>query len=131
MHNFIRVSKNKFQKTPRQIAAQKDGQILFHRIYLATAKGLTSTAAVEWHLKVKDIEQNVGLTKKLLYHSQYAKNQQYSRFIRNLENLKILEKQSVLKINLKTRKSFNLLDFICIVQIISGILMIFYSTNKE
>ena len=40
----------------------KDGQILFHRILPATARGLTSKTAVNWHLKVKDIEYNVGLT---------------------------------------------------------------------
>ena len=41
----------------------KDGQTLFHRILPATARGLTSKTAVNWHLKVKDIEYNVGLTK--------------------------------------------------------------------
>ena len=39
------------------------GGTLFHRILLATAKGLTITTAVDWHLKVKDIECNFGLTK--------------------------------------------------------------------
>ena len=41
----------------------KDGQTLFHRILPATARGLTSKTAVNWHLKVKDIEYNDGLTK--------------------------------------------------------------------
>ena len=41
----------------------KDGQTLFHRILPATAMGLTSKTTVNWHLKVKDIEYNVGLTK--------------------------------------------------------------------
>ena len=41
----------------------KDGQTLFHRILPATARGLTSKTAVNWHLKVKDIEYNVDLTK--------------------------------------------------------------------
>ena len=41
----------------------KNGQTLFHRILPATTKGLTSKTAVNWHLKVKDIEYNVGLTK--------------------------------------------------------------------
>ena len=73
MHNFIRVSGNhvKIQgikwsnskKTPRQTTGQRDGQTLFHRIFLAIARGLTSTTAVDWHLKVKDIEYNIGLTK--------------------------------------------------------------------
>ena len=41
----------------------KDGQTLFHRILPATALGLTSKTAVNWHLKVKDTEYNDGLTK--------------------------------------------------------------------
>ena len=41
----------------------KDGQTLFHRILPATAMGLRSKTAVNWHLKVKDIEHKVGLTK--------------------------------------------------------------------
>ena len=45
----------------------KDGQTLFHRILPATARGLTSKTAVNWHLKVKDIEHNVGLTKNYCF----------------------------------------------------------------
>ena len=41
-----------------------DGQTLFHSTLPATARGLTSKTAVNWHLKVKNIEYNVGLTKK-------------------------------------------------------------------
>ena len=41
----------------------KDGQNPFHRIPPTTTRGLTSKTAVNWHLKVKDIEYNVGLTK--------------------------------------------------------------------
>ena len=41
----------------------KDGQTLFYSILPATARGLTSKTTVHWHLKVKDIEYNVGLTK--------------------------------------------------------------------
>ena len=41
----------------------KDGQTLSHRIFPATAMGLTSKTAVNCHLKFKDIEYNVGLTK--------------------------------------------------------------------
>ena len=33
----------------------KDGHTLFHRILPAPARGLTSTTAVDLHLKVKDI----------------------------------------------------------------------------
>ena len=41
----------------------KDGQTLFHRILPATARGLASTTAVDWYLKVKNKKCNVGLTK--------------------------------------------------------------------
>ena len=41
----------------------KDGQTLFHRILPATARGLTSTTAVDWHLKAKNKKCNVGLIK--------------------------------------------------------------------
>ena len=40
----------------------KNGQTLFHRILPATTMGLTSKTAVKWHLIVKDIKHNVGLT---------------------------------------------------------------------
>ena len=39
----------------------KDGQTLFHRILPATTRGLTSTTAVDWHLKVKNKKCDVGL----------------------------------------------------------------------
>ena len=47
---------------------QKDRQTLFHKILPTTARGLISAAAVnktavDWHLKVKDVEYNVGPTK--------------------------------------------------------------------
>ena len=45
------------------MAGWKDGQTLFHGTFLATARGLTSTTAIAWHLKVKDIEYEVGSTK--------------------------------------------------------------------
>ena len=44
------------------MAGQKERQTLFQRILPATAGGLTGTSAVDWHLKVKDIEYDVGLT---------------------------------------------------------------------
>ena len=58
----------------RQMAGLKDGQTLFHRILPATTKGLSSTTAVDWHLKIKDRVQ-YWLNQKLLHHSQHAKNQ--------------------------------------------------------
>ena len=51
----------------------KDGQTLFHRILPATTMGLTSKTAVNWHLKVKDIEYNVGLTKSYSIKSSMQK----------------------------------------------------------
>ena len=73
MHNFFRVSGimpklrkiwwSNFKKTPRQMSGGMDGQTLFVRILPATTRGLTSKTAVNWHLEVKDIEYNVGLTK--------------------------------------------------------------------
>ena len=54
---------NHFKKTPRQMSGGKDGQTLFHRIYPATAMGLTSKTAVNWQLKINDIVKNVGLAK--------------------------------------------------------------------
>ena len=45
------------------MSRDKDGQTLFHRILPATTGGLTSKTAVNWLLKVKDIEYNVCLTK--------------------------------------------------------------------
>ena len=41
----------------------KDGQTLFHRILPVTTRNLASKTAVNWHLKVKDIEHNVDLIK--------------------------------------------------------------------
>ena len=41
----------------------KDRQNLFHKTLPATAIGFTGKNAVNWHLKVKDIEYNVDLTK--------------------------------------------------------------------
>ena len=39
-----------------------DGQTLFHGILPATARDLASKTAINWHLKVKDIKYDVGLT---------------------------------------------------------------------
>ena len=45
------------------MAAGKDGQTLCHRILPATAGGLTSATAADWHLKVKHTVYNGCLTK--------------------------------------------------------------------
>ena len=52
-----------FQEKKQQTAGWKDRQTLFHRTLLVTARGPTSTTAEDWHLKVRDIEYNVSLTK--------------------------------------------------------------------
>ena len=44
------------------MTGSKDGQTLFHEILPATARGLASKTAINWHLKVQNIEYNVGLT---------------------------------------------------------------------
>ena len=55
-------SNDPIPKTLRQMAGEKDRQTLFHRTLWAIAEGPTSTAVVQWHLKVKDIECDVSLT---------------------------------------------------------------------
>ena len=52
----------------------KDGQTLFHWILPATAIGLTGKTAVNWHLKVKDIEYNAGLPKVITSQSAWKKS---------------------------------------------------------
>ena len=63
MAKFRETSWLNSKKTPWQMSGGKDGQTLFHRILPATAREITSTTAVEWHLKVKDKKCDVGLTK--------------------------------------------------------------------
>ena len=43
--------------------SKTEERTLFHRILPATTRGLANTTAVDWHLKVKNIEYNDGLTK--------------------------------------------------------------------
>ena len=45
------------------MSGRKDGKTLPHRVLPATAKGLTSAIAVDWHLKIRDIEYDAGLTR--------------------------------------------------------------------
>ena len=45
------------------MSAGNNRQTLFHTILPATARGLTSTTAVDWHLKVKDKKCDVDLIK--------------------------------------------------------------------
>ena len=41
----------------------RTNKTLFHGNIPATARGPTGTTAVDWHLKVKNIKYDVGLTK--------------------------------------------------------------------
>ena len=49
----------KFRENAPTMAGGKDGQNLFYRILPATARGLTSTTVVYWHLKIKNKKCNV------------------------------------------------------------------------
>ena len=53
----------------------KDGQTLFHRILPATVSELTSTTAVDWHLKAKTKKCNFGLIKNYCITFSVQKNQ--------------------------------------------------------
>ena len=64
-----------FKNTPGQTPGLKDGETLFHRTLPALAGATTSTAAVDWHLKVKDIEYDVGLSKDYCITVSMQKNQ--------------------------------------------------------
>ena len=55
------------------MAGWKVGETLFYRILPATARGLLSKTAVEWHLKVKHKVKCLS-NQILLHHSQHAKN---------------------------------------------------------
>ena len=77
MYDCTLMEKKKFKKTPRQMSGGKDGQTLFYRILPATAVGLTSKTAVNWHLKVKDIGYNAGLTKFIASQSACKKSAQF------------------------------------------------------
>ena len=62
----------------------KDRQTLFHRIIPATPMGLTSKTAVNWHLKVKDIEYNVGLPKSYCIAASMQKFSLIHKFIQQI-----------------------------------------------
>ena len=51
------------KKTTQQTVGWKDEQTQCHGTLPATARDSKSTTAVDWHLKVKDIEYDIGLTK--------------------------------------------------------------------
>ena len=67
-----------------QMSGSKDGQILFHGILLATARGLASKTAINWHLKVKNVEYNVGLTNNYCITVSMKKDSSIHKFIQIL-----------------------------------------------
>ena len=56
------------------MAGWKNGQTLFHRTIVATAGSPTSITAADWHLEVKYIEYDVGLTKIYCVIANIQKN---------------------------------------------------------
>ena len=67
-----------------QMSESKDGQILFHGILLATARGLGSKTAINWHLKVKNIEYNVALTNNYCITVSMKKVSSIQKFIQEI-----------------------------------------------
>ena len=59
------------------MTGQKDRQTLFHRTLPATTGGPTRTTPVDWHLKVKDIECDLNLTKIIALQSACKKSAKF------------------------------------------------------
>ena len=66
------------------MAGGKNGQTLFHRILPATVRGLTSTTAVDWHLKVKNKKGYVGLIKHYCITVSMQKISSIHKFIQQI-----------------------------------------------
>ena len=66
------------------MSGSKDGQTLFHGILPATARGLASKTAINWHLKVKNIEYNVGLTNNYCITVSMKKVSSIHKFIQEI-----------------------------------------------
>ena len=62
----------------------KDGQTLFLGILPATTRGLASKTAINWHLKVKNIEYNVGLTNNYCITVSMKKVSSIHKFIQEI-----------------------------------------------
>ena len=67
------------------MAGRKDRQTLFHTTLSATTRGTVSTNAAHWHLKVKDKEYNVGLTKNHCITVSMQKISSIHKFIRKIQ----------------------------------------------
>ena len=66
------------------MSGSKDGKTLFHGILPATARGLASKTAINWDLKVKDIEYDVGLTKNYCITVSIQKISSIHKFIQQI-----------------------------------------------
>ena len=71
-----------FLETPRETPGQKDGWTL-----LATTGGPTSTTTVECHLKVKNLDCNVSLTKNITPQSACKKNSSLNKLILKIHQI--------------------------------------------
>ena len=74
-----------------QFSEAKDGQTLFHRVFPG---GLTSKIAVDWHLKVKDIEYDVGLTKNYCVTVSMQKISSIHKLIQQILGSHVLNRQA-------------------------------------
>ena len=63
MTKLTEIQWSSSKKAPTQMIRWKDGDTLFHRTLPAAAMGRKSTTTVDSHLKIKNKEYNVGLTK--------------------------------------------------------------------
>ena len=66
------------------MSGSKDGQTLFHGILPATARVLASKTVIKWHLKVKNIEYNVGLTNKYCITVSMQKDSSIHKLIQQI-----------------------------------------------
>ena len=66
------------------MSERKDGQTLFHWILRATTWGLTSTYALDWHLKAKDKKCYAGLTKNYRLAVSMQKIRSIHKLIRQI-----------------------------------------------
>ena len=71
-------------KENTQMSGTKDRQTLFHGILPATTRGLARETAINWHLKIKNIEYNVGLTNNYYITVSMQKASSIHKLIREI-----------------------------------------------
>ena len=77
LQHHVQIQRNliiQFHENTQRDAGGKEGQTLFHGILSATAGGLASTTALDWHLK-QACRVRCLSNQKSLHHSQHTKNQ--------------------------------------------------------